>query len=171
MQIETAFTVEALDEAAGFNRRWHYWPLFFVRNVRGFIIYLALFVIAIGNIIKDLGKPTHNIAILVAGTLGTVALIAYPIWGYGREKQKRQALLSKQGSLLLTLSAEGLAIREHNGVNTFVPWNIYSGFREGKYIFAIQQVDPPGFRAIPKDAATAQAIRSFLLSKLPELHS
>lgn len=168
MVINTAFTIDALDEAAGLNRRWHYWPLFLARNAYGFLIYVALHVIALGNVIKDLRSPTHSAVVLAAGTLGTCALTAFPIWLYVRYRRKREQLISKQGVMAISLSTEGLTIREQNGVSTSVPWNAYSGFREGRHIFALRQGEPPDFVLYPKTPKALQRCARYSYRNCPK---
>jgi len=171
LQIETNFTTKSLGEAARQGRRWYAWPLWFVQNAYGILLVAGLLWAVVAGLIAAIHGKEHNVYRLLGLAGFLIVLVGVYLWSYWNTLKQRSLLLSKINPVRLTLSQEGITWVEPSGASSFVPWTMYSDFRDGRFVCALRTTAGGPYRSIPKDTLTeptSERIRSVLLANLPE---
>ncbi len=103
-------------------------------------------------------------------------MVAVPLlgfwWFYRRDMRKAKMMLAAINPLKLKFTETGLQTLEKNGASNFAPWSSFSGFREGRTVLLLREIDTSQYRVIPKDTISTtdlEWIRSAIRSHLPEL--
>jgi hypothetical protein len=172
MEFEVWFTIQATDEAARMSRRWHYWPIFFARNLYGLGIIAAVLYGGCSLLVKNLLASKPDLTRASLGLLLVVAPITAFCWFRRHEIGKATEELAAINPLRLTFDAAGIHTLEKNGARNFVPWSSYDGFREGRDVIILRADKTRQFRVIPKKTAPendVERLRSAIHSRLPEI--
>ena len=147
MHIRTEITPGELDEAIRLNRNRMYWPKFFLANWYSSILLIA---ISWATVVRLLDGKS-----LQPATFGLLLIPVFFLWLYWFRTQKaiRDAasqLSDTNGSA--SVDGKGLSTSSSKGATSFSPWSEFSGWKEGKEVFTLNQGTT--FRVFPKRGLT-----------------
>lgn len=132
VQICTELTPQELSQAIRLNRNRMYWPKLFLANWYASVLLIVILWAEITRLIDR--KPIQ------ASSLGLILIPVFLLWLYwyrtqGAVRKAASELSDRRGTA--SIDGKGISASSSTGATSFVPWNRYSGWREGEDVFTL----------------------------------
>jgi YcxB-like protein len=162
MQVHTEVTADELSQAISLNRPPKYWLN--ALRVNGYAI--AMLVVILWIDIKNQMAGKHVPPVSWVLLLIPVSLIC--LYWYRKHSAVRRAV-SKPGNTpgSASVDANGISSTNSAGAPSFVPWNAFSGWKEGKDVFTLTK--GKSFNVVTKrglNEAEVEQLRSLFRSQI-----
>jgi hypothetical protein len=167
MQFQGKVTEADLNDARNIGVSKMYWPKFLLANWHGAALITALSWITISGLLNKTNLHWRNIAIMWAVACAIALWVAYSTQ---RTAARDFAQLNATLPDHLSLTTEGLKIDGPNGASAFLPWRTFKGWREGKRVVLLDELQGKGLVILPVahlSEIERISIRQYLQSHIP----
>jgi hypothetical protein len=170
MQFTGKLTESDLSDVRRLLRTRTYWPKILFANWYGLALVLILFWVTISSLFGRTTTTNWKAIGIMWLILGGIA--TWVVYNTKRSMAREFAQLNAALPDYLNLTLEGVKIDGPHGTSALLPWRSFKGWREGKQVFLLDQLEGNSVVILPVAQLSETdrvSLRQYLQSQIPSV--